>query len=90
MFLVKTGLTFDQLYMYVFPHPAISKPIADGDFVFREKLYFKNITEQSEFTISHILLITWKLLIQLMHASKGILNLPTSSVHLCSPFQQDR
>ena len=26
----------------------------------------------------------------LMHASKGILNLPTSSFHLCSPFQQNR
>ena len=26
----------------------------------------------------------------LMHASKGILNLPTSSLHLCSPFQQNR
>ena len=24
-----------------------------------------------------------------MHASKGILNLPTSSLHLCSPFQQN-
>ena len=28
--------------------------------------------------------------IVLMHASKGILNLPTSSLHLCSPFQQNR
>ena len=27
--------------------------------------------------------------INLMHASKGILNLPTSSLHLCSPFQQN-
>ena len=26
----------------------------------------------------------------LMHASKAILNLPTSSLHLCSPFQQNR
>ena len=26
----------------------------------------------------------------LMHASEGILNLPTSSLHLCSPFQQNR
>ena len=26
----------------------------------------------------------------LMHASKGILNLPTSILHLCSPFQQNR
>ena len=26
----------------------------------------------------------------LMHTSKGILNLPTSSLHLCSPFQQNR
>ena len=26
----------------------------------------------------------------LMHASKGILNLHTSSLHLCSPFQQNR
>ena len=25
-----------------------------------------------------------------MHASKGILYLPTSSLHLCSPFQQNR
>ena len=25
-----------------------------------------------------------------MHASKGILNLPTSNLHLCSPFQQNR
>ena len=24
-----------------------------------------------------------------MHALKGILNLPTSSLHLCSPFQQN-
>ena len=24
-----------------------------------------------------------------MHASKAILNLPTSSLHLCSPFQQN-
>ena len=24
-----------------------------------------------------------------MHASKGILNLPTSSLHLCTPFQQN-
>ena len=28
--------------------------------------------------------------IALMHASKGILNLPTSSLHLCSRFQQNR
>ena len=28
--------------------------------------------------------------LSLMHASKGILNLPTSSLHLCSPFQQIR
>ena len=27
---------------------------------------------------------------KLMHASKAILNLPTSSLHLCSPFQQNR
>ena len=27
---------------------------------------------------------------ELMHASKCILNLPTSSLHLCSPFQQNR
>ena len=26
----------------------------------------------------------------LMHMSKGILNLPTSSLHLCSPFHQNR
>ena len=26
----------------------------------------------------------------LMHASKAILNLPTSSLHLCSPFQPNR
>ena len=26
----------------------------------------------------------------LMHASKAILNLPTSSLHLCSPLQQNR
>ena len=25
-----------------------------------------------------------------MHASKAILNLPTSSLHLCSPLQQNR
>ena len=25
-----------------------------------------------------------------MHTSKAILNLPTSSLHLCSPFQQNR
>ena len=29
-------------------------------------------------------------LMQLMHASKTILNLPTSSLHLCSPLQQNR
>ena len=27
--------------------------------------------------------------LSLMHASKGILNLPTSSLHLCLPFQQN-
>ena len=26
---------------------------------------------------------------KLMQASKGILNLPTSSLHLCSPFQHN-
>ena len=26
----------------------------------------------------------------LMHAPKSILNQPTSSLHLCSPFQQNR
>ena len=30
------------------------------------------------------------LLTAFMHASKGILNLPTSSLHLCSPLQQNR
>ena len=29
-------------------------------------------------------------LARFMHASKGILNLPTSSFYLCSPFQQNR
>ena len=28
--------------------------------------------------------------VSLMHASKGILNLPTSGSHLCSPFQPNR
>ena len=32
----------------------------------------------------------YRSLILLMHASKAILNLPTSSLHLCSPFQQNR
>ena len=32
---------------------------------------------------------TW-IMLTLMHASKAILNLPTSSLHLCSPFQQNR
>ena len=45
-------------------------------------------------TISYILLAQfWKKFLQvkqLMHASKAILNLPTSSLHLCSPFQQNR
>ena len=29
-----------------------------------------------------------KMALKFMHASKGILNLPTSSLHFCSPFQQ--
>ena len=31
-----------------------------------------------------------RLLALFMQASEGILNLPTSSLHLCSPFQQNR
>ena len=40
----------------------------------------KNINENSFNEMLH----------HFMHASKAILNLPTSSLHLCSPFQQNR
>ena len=49
------------------------------------KIFSKNII----FRHIAIARITF-LFLSLMHASKAILNLPTSSLHLCSPFQQNR
>ena len=42
-----------------------------------------------------VFIIKWSmkrslLKVMLMHMSKGIMNLPTSSLHLCSPLQQKR
>ena len=49
---------------------------------------YKTRLEARRLTQSLKLYTDYKL--ELMHASKDILNLPTSSLHLCSPFQQNR
>ena len=56
------------------------------------KLYVKPLIFLSLATFTHHLqqdAFVWQILKQ-MHTSNGILNLPTSSLHLCSPYQQNR
>ena len=58
------------------------------------KIIFSGASEQGQAGVGFLLSDTaYRSVISFnpfMLASKGILNLPTSSLHLCSPFQQNR